>query len=142
MNKIGIITLIIVGVVLFVAGGVVGIFYQIQKDAPQALKAETTNSLASAVIPSIVAYGNVTRIEGRNITLSNSGDSLAVDVKDGAQVISFTNGAGSATGPVQQVASFNDVKVGSTINISVKVLPDGQLRGETIIILPSAGVLQ
>ncbi|MDP3882990.1 MAG: hypothetical protein Q8Q48_02955 [Candidatus Staskawiczbacteria bacterium] len=141
MNKANILILILIGAVLFVIGGGLGIFYQTQKDAPYLKKASTIDVLGSKVIPSVVAYGRVTKIEGRNISLTYMGDSLTVQVKDGAQVSSFVSSSGSKT-PVQTKASFNDIKIGNDINISVKVLTDGQLQGESVFILSLGGAIQ
>ena len=96
---------------------------------------KTVNVLGSKTVPSIVAYGQVEKIEGKNITLTNMGDSITVKIKDNAQIISFLN----RDDPIaNKQANFSDIKKGDTLNITVKVLPNGSLEGETAIILMQA----
>ena len=136
MEKSNLIVLLLIGVVIFFVGAGLGIFYQIKIGSRSTVEVKTVNSLASKVIPSIVAYGKVTKIEGRNVTVSYGGDTLVVPVKDDAQVFAFTNTTATSA-PIQQKSTFNEVKVGNNINISVKVLDDGQMLGESIFIMPS-----
>lgn len=120
-------------------GGGLGIFYQAQKVAPELEKSQTLiKSLSSRTVPSIVAYGQVMNIDGRNITLNNSGDSLTVKVNEDSVVYSFALSI-SGDASLQRDAKFSDIKTGDYININVKVLPDGQLQGQTVMILPAPG---
>lgn len=139
MNK-NLSTFIIIGVVTFVVGAGLGIFYQSQIDAPQlanftAIKAVFKN-LSSKAVPSILAYGQVTNIEGRNLTLSYSGDSVSIAISDSANINSFVKDSNGV--PSQQKIDFSQIKNGDTLNISVKILPNGQLEGQSVIILSSA----
>ena len=61
--------LIVIGVAIFLLGIALGFFYEKQL-AFKKIKVESVNSLTSKLISSITAYGNVTKIEGRKITLS------------------------------------------------------------------------
>ena len=135
MNKANLTILILLGVILFLVGGGIGIFYQMQKDS----SGDTViKALSSKVIPSIVAYGQVTEINGRNITIFYSGETLTVPIAQDAQVSSFTQANGQ-TGSTQQQSSFNQIKKGDSINISIKVSSDGKLEGKMVIILPQVG---
>lgn len=136
MDKKQLITLIVVSVVLFLLGGALGVLLQGQM-GPQKTKVAAVQSLSSKAISSVVAYGQVDSINGRDITLSNLGDSLTVSLLDNAQVYSFTTQKGS-TAPVQQTLKFENIKVGDKVNVAVKLLPTGQMQGSSVIILPQA----
>lgn len=137
MEKANLTVPILIGVVLFIVGVALGIFYQMQIGFKSAIEVKTVNALASKVIPSIVAYGKVTAIEGQNVTLSFGGDTLMVPITADAQVFAFTNTTATSA-PVQQKTTFDKLKVGDNINISVKVLEGGKMQGESIFIMPSS----
>jgi hypothetical protein len=119
--------------VLLIVGLGVGVVYQAQKDMPQFNKMSAVfKTMTSKTIPSIVAYGQVANIQGRDVTLSFSGDNTTINIKPDATVYSFA----SKTNTRQQIA-FSDIKKGDTINVSVKISPDGQLQGDMIIVLPA-----
>ncbi len=145
-----IIILIILAVVIAALGTGAGIFYQMQKNAPDVKKAAAaeiiTKTLTSKTVTSITGYGQVKKIEGRNITLNNAGDSLTVHIADDAQIFSFSpappsdkNKNGSAarngsTAPIQEKVNFEDVKLGDSLSINLKFLPDGKFEGSSVII--------
>ena len=133
MNKAILVVFVIIGIIIFAVGVTLGIFYQIQKDAPELLKAAALEKLSSAVVPSIVAYGQVTSISGSEITLSNAGDSLTIFIASDANVSSFSTNQGS---PLEQKVGFAEIKTGDYVNISVKLSSDGQMEGDVVIILP------
>jgi len=128
--------------ILIVAGAVIAIlcvalaYVSIYKTGPQAVERDTINSLSSKVFSSIIAYGQVQAIEGRNVTVSNLGDNLTISLIDSAQVYFFEAIGGSAA-PVQKKGAFGDIKVGDKVNISVRVLPAGGLEGMVVTILPA-----
>lgn len=145
MNKLLISLLIIGAVSLFVLGGGVGVLYQTQKDAPQieALQATelklqkielVTKSLASKTISLISAYGQVQNIDGKNITLSFSGDSITVGLADNVQVLAFVGDGKGKTS--YQPYDFSQIKKGYTVSVNLKLLSDGTLQGQAIIIMP------
>lgn len=136
MNKNLLTTFIIIGLVFFVLGGGLGVFYQIQKDIPLLEKSEAINVLSSKVIPSIVAYGRVTDISEKNITLTFSGDTLIIKIKDTASIYSFVpDEEGNSN---RQKTNFSQIKKGDNVSVNLNMLPDGQLEGESVIILQSA----
>lgn len=138
MNK----ALTIVAVlIIFVLGGGAGVFYQSQADAPALTKVakadELIKNVSSGIIPSMVAYGQISKIEGRVVTLTYGGNTLAINVKQDAPVYSFTQTTGSTT-PSQQKVDFSAVKTGNSVNIVLKMLASGDLEGQQVIVLPSA----
>ena len=119
--------------VVFVGGVVFGMLLQVQKDAPQIDKADSVlKILTSRVVPSIVVYGEISEIDGNKITISFSGDSATVKMRAGAAVSSF----GGKVGDTPQTTTLNDVQAGQIVSISAKVLADGTVQGESLIILP------
>lgn len=137
MNKNSLIVLSIVIVLVALGlGGGIGILYQMQKDAPQINKAtEVVKKLTSKAIPSIVAYGQIVSIEGRNLKVSFNGEDVAVKISDTAAVTSFDTDSQGKTS--QQNLDFSQVKLGQTVSINTRVLLDGQLQGEAIMIFTS-----
>lgn len=136
IEKKQLIILISAGVLIFLIAGALG-FVLGMPHGPQKAKIETATNLSSKVISSMVAYGQVKNIDGRNITLNNLGDDLTISISNTAQVYSFSVPEG-ATAPVQKTIKFEDIKVGDKINATIKTLPNGQLEGESVIILPVA----
>ena len=144
-NKILIIGIsaVIGGIVLLGAGYLAGISLEKEKTKSQLEKLERAtsalNSLSSSkVIPSIVAFGEVTKISGRTITLTYGTENLPIRIKEDAKIYSFntpTPGQETPlTGPIQTESTFEAIKAGDNLNISVKVSPDGELEGLSVII--------
>ncbi|TSC94246.1 MAG: hypothetical protein CEN87_541 [Parcubacteria group bacterium Licking1014_1] len=142
MNKItSLISLIIIALAIFVLGGGAGVLYQTQKTAPQLEQLEKATSiinfLSSEELSRITVFGKATKIEGRDITLSSGNDSVKVNVIDDSAIYSFVaNGAAEKSAPVRKIVKFEEIKIGDNLNITVKLLPDGQLQGLSVIILP------
>ena len=133
----GIVLLIVILLVIFVIGAGLGIFFQMQKDAPKIKSANLLiNTLSSKAVPSIVAFGKVTSINGKNITLSFNGGSVTIKINDNAVVSSMSANAQDKSAP--QKITFSQIKIGDTLNISIKVFSDGQLLGQSVIIVSSS----
>ena len=138
MNKVSLIVLsVVVVLVILSLGGGAGVLYQTQKDAPQIEKLQALETavkgLSSKIVPSVVAFGEVSEIEGRNITLTYNGDSVTVAIKADAQISSFVAPSSGGTAK-QTIVQFGEIKNGDKLSINTKVLPDGQLQGESIMI--------
>jgi|SRR3989344_83866 len=97
------------------------------------------NKLNSKVIPSVAAYGTVTKINGKSITLSYQEDNLVVLVKDDAKIYTFVKEAGK-TSSVSKLIGFGDIKVGDNVTANIKILSDGQIQGVSVIVLPPASI--
>lgn len=136
--------IIVVAVVAVIVGGVLGMGMQTAKDSSAVSAAAklqpAVKTLSSKVIPSIIAYGQVTNIQDRNITLTYGGDSITVPVGNNSNIYSFIPpAAGSKTAtPTQQKVQFGEIKKGDSLNISVKLSADGKIEGQSVIILLSA----
>lgn len=144
MDNKNLVILIIVAVLFFTLGGGLTIFYQMQsgfvspKEAP---KITAVQNLSSKVIPSITAYGQVSKIEGRDITLTLGGDSLKIKINNNAQVFlpssSTIDKDGKTVNAPQQIAKFSDIKIGDNVSVNLKLLPDGQIEGAMVVIVQS-----
>ncbi|MEK7658529.1 MAG: hypothetical protein AAB352_01530 [Patescibacteria group bacterium] len=145
MNKSLAFLLVIGGVIIFILGGGAGVFYQTQQTQQnippnnEAVAATTAvKSLSSKVIPSIVAFGEVASISGRNITLKNAGESLIIKIDENAQISSFNAVPVKGTNtPTQGKAEFKDIKVGNTLSINLRLLPSAVLKGMSVVIINS-----
>ena len=151
MSKLSIFLLIIIGVFIFVLGGGVGIMYQEQiiKDTSQAetiqitpqITSATIKTLLSKVISPIIASGKAVKIEKRNITLKDKTESLVISVKENSSVYSSEqvvdqDGEDTNSDSVKKIVEFKDVKVGDNLNIIFKLLLDGTLETQSVIIFP------
>lgn len=136
MNRENLTILIIVGVVFFAVGVMLGILYQTQKpEVQQALKlSPTVKTLSSGVVQSISAFGQVKKIEGNKITLAYSGEELTVNIREGAQV--FIPAPVQSADNTPKRANFSDIKTGNSVSITLKILPSGDVQGESVFIFP------
>ena len=125
-----------IAVAVFVVGMGLGMFYQFKKDA-QKISATGTPSadlkvLSSDIITAVAAFGNVTDVNGRNITISYNGKSLTLNIGENVAVTSFTNNGS------QKNISYSDIKKGDSVNAALKINPDGQLTAQTVLVLSSS----
>lgn len=137
MEKKNLITLVVVAVLALIVGGVLGMSMQAQKDAPQIQKAEkfesTIKSLSSKIVPSIMAYGQVSNINGRDLTIVYGTESLTINIKDDATIQSFVPPS-NGSAPIQQKVEINALKNGDSVNIGLELV-DGKLIGKSVVIL-------
>lgn len=124
-------------IVFFVVGAALGIFYQIDKDAAKIQGAENMSAavkaLSSDSVQSIVAFGQVKKITGRTIVLSYAGKTLSAVIANDAKIFSFAS-AGQGASQGQKEVSFNSIKEGDSLNIILKLYPDGRIEGRQVII--------
>lgn len=135
MDKKQVLILVLSCLVLFLLGISLGITIQ-ANNRGAVKKAEAVNNLSSKVITSITAYGKITKIDGKKITLSNLGEDLSILMQDKAKIYSFNVSEKSNVAPTQKEVGFGDVKVGDSVNVVMKLLSDGQMQGSSLIILP------
>ncbi len=135
---------VIGGVVLLGIGYLTGVSIEKQKTGSQLENLEKiTGALRSLsfskVVPSITATGKVTKISGRNVTLTQEGESIEVFIKEDAKISSFNAPASDQetppTGSVQTQNTFEAIKVGDNLSVRVKVLPNGQIEGSWLVII-------
>ncbi len=117
-------------VIVFVLGLMLGIAIKPQQSPAVQTKVEAATNLSSKVVSSITAYGKVSGIQGRDLTLSSLGDDLVVTAAPDARIYSFDSSS------KQQITQFESIKAGDNVNVALKLLPNGKLQGTSIIILP------
>ncbi len=150
MNIKNVVVSLILGVGLFVVGGALGILSQGHTISvpSNAMSQPSSSSLVAAlnsrVIPFLTAYGQVTKIDGSNITLASKGDSLTVSIDPSANLYAYipptasqTDGKKNTTSANQKI-SLSYIRLGDTLNINLKVLPNGQLSGSSVLVVPNA----
>lgn len=124
-------------VVAFLLGGVAGVFYQTQATAGDLAKVQAARKIVQAftskVVPSIVAYGQVDKIEEKTITLKNGQETVAIKIGDTSPIYSLS---ANQSVPTQTRVDFSKIKLGDSLNIAIAVSPDGQFEGTSVIILP------
>jgi len=131
--KIGI--LITSGILIFFLGYGLGNILQV-KVCDQKVTTEAVNILSSKIITSVTAYGRITKIDGTNVTLNSLGEDLIILIPDSARVYSFLTADGKQAS-TQQIVKFEDLKIGNSINVSLKLLPSGKFEAASVIILPT-----
>jgi cytoskeletal protein RodZ len=117
----------------------------------QQTTAPIVKDLSSKVIPSIAAQGKITKIDGRNITLSYQGDSVVVAVNTDARVYAFTPPTTTTTTtttannkpqpkpvpPTSKQISFSDLKLNDNVSVNLRVSAAGSLQGFSVVVLPT-----
>ena len=137
MNKTtSIVFITVFGLVLLLLGGSIGFLYKTLQISPQMEKtAAVIKDLSSKTVLSTVAYGQVSKIEGIDITLSYDTDSIKISMAENSPVYSFVNDSKGV--PVQKKVDLKQIKIGDSLNITIKLLPDGQIQGQSVLILLS-----
>ncbi len=145
MNRILRLLIIVIVIIIFTAGGVwFGISYQTQKDNSQIKELPAPNpvlkKLSSKLVSSINSYGKVSKIEGINITLTSGEESLTIQVKENVSIFTYIQTLplkkGDIPNMVQQKLNLKDIKNGDSLDVSLKLLPNGQLDAQSIYVLP------
>jgi len=141
MRRNFVILFIFIGLFLFVLGGGLGILYEAQQNGPQTGKSQTeannlVRDLSSEVVRSIVVYGKVEAIDGKNIIVSNGGDIITIELSENIQA--YSSSRDDLGRPSQQEIQIKDIKKGDILNITSKLLPDGQLQGLSVFIAQSS----
>ena len=150
MNKpVKIVLSIVIGLVILAVGVSLGFFYEKTTQPPVNYQgadnmASIIKTLSSRTISVMSAYGQVTNIEGNNITLSYRGDSMTIGMAQDSGVYSSLDNnaqnkaATSTTEFSTQKGTLSDIKKGDTVILKFIMLPTGQLEGSSITIFPQA----
>ena len=136
-DKKQLVIVIIGGIILLLLGSVLGV---VMTQKPQQVKVNAVNSLSSRVISSIIAYGEVKKVDGKTITLTNLGDEMKILIADNAQVYSFsipaTTDKNKSASPVQQIVKIENIKIGDKVNVTMRLSSTGKMQGSSVVILP------
>jgi hypothetical protein len=105
----------------------------IQKDVK--LQA-TVKALSSKLVVSSIVQGNVTKISGKILTLSDGTDTINISVGDTAQIYSFAppTTAGKPAAPTK--INFSALKVGDQLNVNIQVSASGDVQGISVLLIP------
>ena len=131
-------------VVVCLLSGLAG--YWLGAESTKAVNKKITDTLSllgtSTVVPTVNAFGRVTDISGRNITLSYGGkNTLTVFFGQDARIYEYTLSARAADGSQQiskqEEVKFENIKLNETLNVSIKVLGTGQVQAIAAHILPA-----
>ena len=143
MSKKHLVFVAVAWIIIFAIGLGAGFVLRSQTKT-EIIKDQTINNLASKVISSVAVYGQIAKVQGRDLMLNNLGDNLTITLADNAQIYAFKiesvnkDQKSTSTTPVQQKASLADIKIGDKVNAVIKILDNGQLQGSSLVILPSA----
>ncbi len=145
MSAKNIILSLVFGILIFVIGAGLGVLYKSQPTTTQDNVAvqnmpASIKTLSSKVVSAISAYGKITKISDRSITLSNENDSATIEVASDAKIYSL-----SVTTPIKgkppvstsKPIDFTKVAVGDTVSVNLKVLSGGLLQAFSVIVLPA-----
>ena len=132
------VSLIMLGIVFLGVGYFAGVTLEKQKNAPELEKIERATKILRAVnsrvIPSPVAFGEITNISGRVLTLAYAGESLDILIKENAQIYFLPQvTAGTQDTVKERNIDFSEIKVGDWSNITLEISPDGQVEGLSVI---------
>lgn len=137
MNKLLLFIIILaVAVAIFMGGMVVGVYYfpnlakggaTININVPS--KNNEKSILDSKVVSVIQLSGKVTAINGKELTIDSSGESMKFLVKDNANII-FNN----REKEMYETKSFSDIKVGNDLSVGTKLVSEGKLEAFSILI--------
>jgi len=139
-------SLIILGIVLLAGGFVYRVLLEKQKIASDDGKIEKMEkiekTIGSKVITSIVAYGEVSKISGRTVTLTSGAESIEVFIKENAVFLSHVILAVGEkipeTVPQQKEVGFSDIKIGNNLSATIKILPSGGAESVSVVIYLTA----
>jgi preprotein translocase subunit YajC len=122
---------ILAALAILLLGLLSGIFFFRQEAILQSQKmANILGTLNSQVVPTIISYGTVTAINGKEITIAFNSDLITIKMKDDAPVHLLYGNASEAE---QQNKSLEAVSVGDMLKVDIIVNADGSFEGKSII---------
>ena len=147
MNIRALVGLLFLAVMVLILGIGIGILVGENKTAPSEVQNQVMSNavklLSSKVVPSVLARGTVTKIEGMNITLMYQTDSQPVTIKGDANISALIlDPKAPANKPkyTTVAATFGDIEVNNNLEIAIKVLGDGTIEGFNVLILPPPSI--
>jgi hypothetical protein len=128
-NRLYVVIIGLALILLFV-GYLLGVASYEYKNRAKELKLKNViTTLGSDVVPSIISYGKVVSINGREIVMAFNEDKIRIKVKDDAKIHMLS---GKLNGD-QTPFDFNQIKVGDMLNIDVSVDHGGNFIGNSVI---------
>ena len=133
---------ILSALLIFGAGVALGYLFNSQSggdlNSPEVMQTNlpVVKALSSKVIPSVAAYGTITKIEGNNITVTSDTDSIVVPIRTDANIYSFSVDVAGQGAPTSKKITLGDLKNGDKVSINLRVLSSGKLEGYSVIVPP------
>lgn len=135
---IGVLILILlISSLSYQAGKKAGLMIGIKPGGEKASSAPAASSLTgSKVVQSqwASARGEVVEIKDRILTLTADGDSLAIPIKETAELITLVKGAGGLGSEPKEI-KIDDIKVGDEVTVQIEVTAEGQIQGGSVTVL-------
>lgn len=122
-----------------------GILVQTQKTS---LSEKTIKALSSNVISSIMAFGEVTNISDRTLTIAQEGESIDVTVAENAEISLYSSDntvtvtEGKIITPARSKINFEEIKPGEFASVIIKLSSSGELKGISVSVFPKKGAVQ
>lgn len=140
MPKTNLIFLIIGGLILLGLGYGCGFLSGQKEIAGIKTEGPLTDLIESKVITRLnaLAFGEVTEISGRSLTLKNQGDTLTILVKEEATINRLLPSEGEIGAPrtaETEEIEFEEIKIGDRVNIVCELKTDGSLEGVQVVVL-------
>jgi uncharacterized protein YpmB len=128
--------------ILILLGFVLGYWLNSQKKLEEsAVEKSTIAKLESSKLVQswiVTIYGKITEISGRDLTLTQQGETLAVSIKDNAKISSANFAQGISTSSGVEDIEFDEVSIGDNVSIAVEVKKDGKLEGINLTVVKIA----
>jgi len=144
MSKFTTVLIFIVIILLIIAGGFIFYSYEtqlsgqvgqvLQQAGGSSQASQIVKNLSSGVIVSTLAYGQVSNISGKNVTLTSGDSSLAIPFTDSTQVYTIVPPTSGGQGGSNQASDFSQIQVGQNLSVNIKILPDGSLQAVSAFI--------
>lgn len=103
--------------------------YEYKNRAQESKLKNIVMALESDVVPSIVSYGKVVSINGREIVMAFNEDKIRIKIRDDAKIHALSGKLNGDQAPFD----FNQIKVGDMLNVDVSVDHDGNFVGNSVI---------
>jgi hypothetical protein len=140
------VTKIVVGVVIFLVGVLLGKVATMKVLKPKAEAGERMFKLINSKTSNLILVGTISEINGRNIVVKSEDETLPILIKDDAKIINlpfaltpemkgFIMDIDKA--PPSQLyyntISFEDLKVNDTVNVYLEVNEKGEYQGKGVV---------
>lgn len=123
-----------IAIVFLVIGSLFGMSFYKQRAEAQLQKFKNAlEVLGSEVVPSVVSYGKVISINGRDVTMAFNEDTITIKIKDDAKIYVLESGSASGN---REPYGFSDIKVGDMLKVDISIDSSGNFVGDSVIDFP------
>ncbi|MDP2926676.1 MAG: hypothetical protein Q8N65_00850 [bacterium] len=138
MEKKTLILVIVVGLALISAAAYAGYFLG-QKGAVGG-SGVSSNVLPFKLLKAVngVAFGKITAIAGRTLTLEEGGETAQIIISEAATVGKFVPPEPGENLPIKQSLKFDNLKIGDPVQVFVTITKDKEMEGTDVTIMPAS----